>query len=153
MSYQAAIRDLAAAELTPQMTANAVRLLARADADGMVMLAMDDLQALFGVESRNAARKYLGRLRMAGLLDYSLGRSSVRVWWLAWGGSLRQAPFDKLRERDGEASTGSASAGSADGRARPGAAQRGPGAGRKGAGNGTAAGGDWRSAWSPWERK
>lgn len=92
MSYQAAIRQLSAAGLTAQMTANAVRLLARMDADGAATLEIADLQGLFEVASRSSARKYLARLRAAGLVDYSLGRRTVQVWWLAFAASAVRSP-------------------------------------------------------------
>lgn len=128
MSYQAAIRQLSAAGLTAQMMANAVRLLARADADGSATLEIADLQALFEVASRSSARKYLARLRAAGLVDYSLGRRTVQVWWLAF----------------------TANAGR---QARPAAARREPLAGRERAVGGSPATNGQTTAGSLWEWK
>lgn len=124
MSYQAAIRQLSAAGLTAQMTANAVRLLARMDADGAATLEIADLQALFEVASRSSARKYLGRLRAAGLVDYSLGRRTVQVWWLAFAASSVRSP----------------------------AARRVPLAGRGRSGSGAPATNGQGAVWSPWDR-
>lgn len=149
MSYQAAIIQLSESGLTAQMTTNAVRLLARTEADGTALLAMEELLALFDVATRNAARKYLARLRAAGLLDYSLGRASARVWWLAWtsAGSV-------------SASTGSASASasSANGRgsgragSRPAAERMGPATGTNGAGSGAVTTAGAAAMWTPWDR-
>ena len=125
MSYQAAIRRLSEARLTAQMTANAVRLLARMDADGAATLEIADLQSLFEVASRSSARKYLARLRAAGLVDYSLGRRTVQVWWLAFAASS----------------------------VRPPAARRGPLAGRGRSGSGAAVTNGQAAAGSPWEWK
>lgn len=125
MSYQAAIRRLSEARLTAQMTANAVRLLARMDADGAATLEIADLQGLFEVASRSSARKYLARLRAAGLVDYSLGRRTVQVWWLAFAASA----------------------------VRPPAARREPLAGRGRSGNGALATNGQGATWSPWDRK
>lgn len=125
MSYQAAIRQLSEARLTAQMTANAVRLLARMDADGAATLEIADLQSLFEVASRSSARKYLARLRAAGLVDYSLGRRTVQVWWLAFAAA----------------------------EVRPAAARRGPLAGRERSRGGAAAMTGQGAEWSPWERQ
>lgn len=127
MSYQLTIRQLAAAGLTAQMTANAVRLLARADADGSATLEIGDLQALFEVASRSSARKYLAKLRAAGLVDYSLGRRTVQVWWLAF----------------------TANAGR---QVRPPAARREPLAGRGRSAGGALATNGQAEEWSPWDR-
>lgn len=109
MSYQAAIRQLSAAGLTAQMTANAVRLLARMDADGAATLEIADLQRLFEVASRSSARKYLARLRAAGLVDYSLGRRTVQVWWLAFAAASVRPPAARRERLAGrERSTGGA---------------------------------------------
>ncbi len=110
MSYQAAIRQLSAAGLTAQMTANAVRLLARMDADGAATLEIADLQGLFEVASRSSARKYLARLRAAGLVDYSLGRRTVQVWWLAFAAAAVRPPAARRERLAGRGRSGSGAA-------------------------------------------
>lgn len=87
MTHQRALVAIAAADLTPQMAVNAMRLLARADAAGWQEINLPDLADLFRVEGRATIRKYLGKLRDAGLLDYNLGRDSAVIWFLAWAQS------------------------------------------------------------------
>lgn len=84
MTHQRAIQAIAAADLSPQMKTNAISLLARADAAGWQEIALPGLAYLFGVEGRATIRKYLNKLRGAGLLDYNLGRDSAVIWFLAW---------------------------------------------------------------------
>ena len=110
MSFQAAIRQVAEAGLTAQMTANAVRLLARADGDGSATLEMGELLTLFEVTSRASARKYLARLRAAGLVDYSLGRRTVQVWWLAFAASSVRPPAARRERLAGRGRSGSGAA-------------------------------------------
>lgn len=84
MTHQRALQAIAAAPLTDAQGMNAARLLARTDAAGYLEISISDLAALFGVTGRATVRKYLGRLREVGLIDYRLGRESAAVWFLAW---------------------------------------------------------------------
>lgn len=117
MTHQRAVAAVAAADLTPQMAVNAIRLLARADAAGWQEIALIDLAALFCVAGRATIRKYLGKLRDAGLLDYSLGRDSAVIWFLAWDVSepvaARTVPAASIKRAPSSATRPNGSAGPA----------------------------------------
>lgn len=117
MTHQRAVKSIAAADLTPQMAVNAIRLLARADAAGWQEISLPDLAALFRVEGRATIRKYLSKLRDAGLLDYNLGRDSAVIWFLAWAVSepvaARTVPAASTKRAPGGATRPNGSAGPA----------------------------------------
>jgi len=81
----------------------ALRLLTRARA-GHVTLRRETLRGLFDVADDSSVRKYLARMRQAGVLDYRAGRESVAIWFLAWvEADDRPRRARSERQRDGRA--------------------------------------------------
>lgn len=114
-SMEKTIQVLARASLTDRMKAVTVTLLAEVDVDtGRVLLSRRRLLELLRVGEWDTARKYLGRLRAAGLLDYQVGSRTVAIWFLAWypgydvGPAAGQERYASVSAADGSSPTGMA---------------------------------------------
>lgn len=84
--YQESITRIVRSELTPAMRNNAIILLSLAKDTGKLHLDEAAIRRLWTIRTHGTMVKYLGRMYLAGVLNYSIMRGGhVSIFFLGFG--------------------------------------------------------------------
>lgn len=84
--YQESITKIVRSQLTPAMRNNAIILLSLAKETGKLHLDEATIRHLWTIRTRGTMVKYLGRMYLAGVLNYSIMRDGhVSIFFLGFG--------------------------------------------------------------------